>query len=268
MQFLQKLHAAQALTNSALCVGLDTDVERLPAPFTRTISSMAVFNRAIIEVTSDLACAYKLNWAFYEQYGTEGLQILEETLRHIPPHIVTIADAKRGDIGNTSAAYAKSTFEMFGCDAVTVAPYMGRDSVQPFLDYPGKMTFVLALTSNQGSADFQRLRIDGGEPLYQRVMRTAMTWTQHENIGFVVGATHPHELVELRGIFPSAPFLIPGVGTQGGDAAATMLANGSGPAIVNVSRAVLYASSGTDFAEAARKAALQLARALYVPRTA
>jgi orotidine-5'-phosphate decarboxylase len=263
MTFINKLRTAQDRTGSALCVGLDTDIDKLPASFDRKPSSLAAFNRAIIEATSDLACAYKINWAFYERYGIEGLQMLEATLRHIPSTAITIADAKRGDIGNTSAAYAKSVFEAFGCDAVTVAPYMGRDSVAPFLEYADKMTFVLALTSNQGSADFQRLPLANGELLYKHVMKSVFTWTPHENVGFVVGATHPQELAELRSLFPNVTFLIPGVGAQGGDAAATMRANGSAPALVNASRAVLYASSGVDFAEAAREAALKLCREMH-----
>jgi orotidine-5'-phosphate decarboxylase len=266
LNFTDKLRAAQAQTGSRLCIGLDPDMSKMPPKF-RFITGLVDFNCAIIDATHDLACGYKLNWAFYEQYGIDGLRALERTLEHLhktAPHLVTIADAKRGDIGNTSNAYAKAVFEAFACDAVTVAPYMGRDSVQPFLDYADKYTFVLALTSNQGSQDFQRLPLADGSPLYQHVIRTALTWTQHENVGFVVGATHPDDLATARMLAPTAAMLIPGVGAQGGDVAATLAANGDGMAIINASRAVLYASSGTDFAERAREVAMSLQKNLVL----
>lgn len=264
MTFGEKLARIEQQNQSRLCVGLDTDKQKIPPHLLSAADPLTAFNRAIIEATSDLVSSYKLNIAFYEQYGTAGWEALRATLACIPEHIVTIADAKRGDIGNTSAAYASAFFEHFSFDAITVSPYMGADSVQPFLAYPDKMVFILALTSNAGSGDFQRLVCDG-KPLYQRVVETAMGWTEHDNVGFVVGATHPGELAEVRALVPNAPFLIPGVGAQGGDAQATMHANGSGPALVNVSRGVLYASSAEDFAERAREEAQKYRSAIGMP---
>jgi orotidine-5'-phosphate decarboxylase len=274
-KFTEKLRYSQSRSSSVLCIGLDTDVELLPHTLKPDHASaeqykwaMIAFNKAIIAATHDICCAYKLNWAFYEPYGAAGMEVIEQTLAAIPTHHVTIADAKRGDIGNTSKRYAATFFEHFGCDAVTVAPYMGRDSVEPFLGYSGKFVFVLALTSNTGSQDFQRLRVvhkgDGvaeqpsHQRLYEYVLRTASTWASPEELGFVVGATHPKELSEIRRSAPHSVLLIPGVGAQGGDAQATIQANAGGAAVVNASRAVLYASQGTDFDQAARQAAQTL----------
>lgn len=254
--FREKLTRIQATNSSRLCVGLDPDPTRLPKPSVSDDNQIFAFNKAIIDATHDLVCSYKLNFAFYEQCGIQGLEALRRTLEYIPDEIVVIADAKRGDIGNTAAAYARSIFESSDFDAVTVNPYMGRDSVRPFLEYANKMTFVLALTSNPGSSDFQRLKSDD-LPLYVHVVRKSLSWTQKDNIGFVVGATHPMELEALRNEAADVPFLIPGIGSQGGDAQATMAANGSAPAIVNVSRGVLYAGVGPDFASDARAAALR-----------
>lgn len=261
MTFREKLIRAEQQHQSRLCVGLDTDREKIPQHLLLETDPITVFNRAIIDATKDVVSSYKLNIAFYEQYGTAGWEALRATLACIPEHIITIADAKRGDIGNTSAAYASAFFEHFAFDAITVSPYMGSDSVKPFLAYPDKMVFVLALTSNAGSGDFQRLLCDG-TPLYQHVVDTSLGWAEHDNIGFVVGATHPSELAEVRRRVPHAPFLIPGVGAQGGDVAATMQANGTGPAVVNVSRGVLYASGGRDFAEKARQKADEYRKAI------
>jgi orotidine-5'-phosphate decarboxylase len=281
--FRARLQAAQHAHSSLLCVGLDPDASKLPAPFqwsqqpqrshSQTAQAIGDFLCAVVDATHDLVCAYKPNWAFFEQYGIEGWRALERVTAHIrqtAPTLAIIADAKRGDIGNTAQAYATAVFETFDSDAVTVAPYMGRDSVQPFLDYASKHTFLLALTSNAGAADFQRLRLARHEEfLYEHVLRTASQWAApehggHDNLGFVVGATHPHDLAHARTLAPTAVLLIPGVGAQGGDAQATLAANGSAPAIVNASRSVLYASSGADFAECARHAAQELQRELRV----
>lgn len=256
MSILSKLKNIEQANSSRLCVGLDTDIRKIPIFLLSERDPILRFNAAIINATSDIVSSYKLNVAFYEQFGFEGMDALAQTLDLIPQEIVTIADAKRGDIGNTSEAYAQTFFEYFNFDAVTVNPYMGLDSVQPFLNYREKMTFLLALTSNKGSEDFQRLDV-GGEPLYKRVVRKAITWSDHENLGFVVGATHPEEIAELREIATNNLFLIPGIGTQGGDTLSTMSANGNSPVVVNVSRAILYASSGEDFAEKAREMALK-----------
>lgn len=263
MTFREKLAAVEQQNSSRLCVGLDTDKDKIPTSLHSADQPLTTFNCSIIEATRDLVSSYKLNIAFYEQYGASGWEALRQTLACIPEHVITIADAKRGDIGNTSAAYASAFFDYFNFDAITVSPYMGADSVQPFLTRPDKMVFLLALTSNAGSGDFQRLVCDG-KPLYRHVVETARGWTEHDNLGFVVGATHPGELGELRELAPDSPFLIPGVGAQGGDTRATMQANGSGPAVVNVSRGIIYASGGQDYAEKAREKAIEYRREIGV----
>jgi orotidine-5'-phosphate decarboxylase len=217
------------------------------------------FNKAIIEATLPYALAYKFNLAFYEAQGLAGWRALEESLALIPEGYLTIADAKRGDIGNTARRYAQAFFEQLNFDAITVAPYMGHDSILPFLDYPGKWVFLLGLTSNAGAADFQLLNVQG-QPLYQRVMQLAASWLHAGQLGYVVGATRPEQLAELRGLYPAAWFLVPGVGAQGGDLQAVMQAGWGQQAgiLVNSSRGILYASSGPDYAEAAAREAQQL----------
>jgi len=252
---MRKLRVSAERNNSLLCIGLDPDHDRLPAGVT-----MAQFNRAIIDATSDVVCAYKPNLAFYEVDGADGLRALEQTLAAIPEDIPVIGDAKRGDIGNTARQYAKALFESFNFDAATVNPYLGLDSVEPFIAYPDKCTFLLCRTSNPGAKDFQDLMIRG-QPLYEHVAFKALEWNIHGNIGLVAGATYPQDLARIRQLCPAMPLLVPGVGTQGGDVRAVvrLSADASGMnAIINISRAVLYASAGADFAEAARNAALRL----------
>lgn len=260
MNTREKLARRQKAVNNPLCIGLDTEPERIPACLQaqgiQDAELMATFNLAIIQATHDYCSAYKINTAFYEQYGSEGFRALEQTLAAIPSDIVVILDAKRGDIGNTSRAYSRAAFEHFGADAVTVAPYMGWDSLEPFLAYRERMVFILALTSNKSSADFQQLDI-GGKPLYHHVVETARSWASAEQVGFVVGATHPLELQKLRAIAPDNVFLIPGIGAQGGDVQTTVKANQGKPAIFTVSRAIVYASGTENFADAARAAAQQ-----------
>jgi len=253
MTAIEKLHQATERNKSLLCVGLDVDISKFPDGISRDMDGIVEFNRQIIEATSDLVNSYKLNFAFYEQYGIEGLEAMKRSIQLIPNNILIIGDAKRGDIGNTSKAYAKAVFETFGCDAITVAPYMGKDSVLPFLEYKDKLTFVLCLTSNPGSEDFEKQNI-GDQTLYELVMKRSLEWGS-ENIGFVTGATHPSEIEKLRRINDKVPFLIPGIGAQGGDLKATLKANGNSPACINASRAVIYASSESNFAEVARKVA-------------
>lgn len=245
---------------SGLCVGLDPDLDRLPAHLRQEPRALEQFLAAIIQATRPHAAAFKINTAFFEQYGREGLDALY-AVRDAVGSSYCIIDAKRGDIGNTSAAYAKAVFDDLLADAVTVAPYMGSDSIEPFLAYENKVVYTIALTSNPGSADFQRLKVDG-EPLYRRVMHTALGWKGAAHRGFVVGATHPEELADLRTAFPEVPFLIPGVGAQGGDPQVIAAANQGGPALVNSSRGILYASSGEDFADHAADVAKRLAVAL------
>lgn len=243
-----------------LCVGLDPDIHRLPEHFSADPSAVAPFLTAIVESTRAVAAAYKINTAFFEQYGRTGIDALYQ-VREAVGSSYCIIDAKRGDIGNTSAAYARSVFEDLRADATTVAPYMGSDSVEPFLAYAGKRVYVLALTSNAGSADFQRLLVQD-RPLFERVMHTALTWQGPAERGFVVGATHPQELAAIRQQFPSAHLLIPGVGAQGGDPHQIAKANAGGPALVNASRSILYADRSVRFAEAAAEEALRITQQL------
>jgi orotidine-5'-phosphate decarboxylase len=262
MSFTQRLREIQTKQNSLLCIGLDVDVEKIPVHLQSGKNSVLEFNRQIIEATHDLVCAYKPNLAFYEVMGERGLTALRETLKLIPKTVVTIGDAKRGDIGNTAERYARSLFDDFGFDSVTVNPYMGFDSVEPFLKNPEQGIFLLALTSNPGSKDFQKLKV-GSKPLYEKIVRKAKQWNTHQNIGLVIGATHPIELKTVRKIVPDMPILIPGIGKQGGDLRSGIRfgCDKHGQlALINASRSILYASSGKDFAEAARAEAARMVK--------
>ena len=257
MNSYKKLIEIQTKNKSILCVGLDSDIDKLPIHLkTKGIKGLVEFNKNIIDCTKDLCCAYKINFAFYEQFGIDGIAALRKTFEFIPSEIFTIADAKRGDIGNTSTAYAKSIFEIYDADSITVSPYMGKDSILPFLEFTNKLTFLLALTSNPSSLDFQRLE-SNGKPVYQHVIQKSMEWSEKDNIGYVVGATHPKELEEIRSYCKENVILIPGIGSQGGDISATLKANNNKPAIINVSRAIIYCSSESDYAEKARLEAIK-----------
>jgi orotidine-5'-phosphate decarboxylase len=251
MEFVERLLNASRRNESWLCIGLDPDPELMPQ------ADVLQFNKAVIEATSDLVCAYKPNLAFYEALGTKGFTVLEKTIKHIPDDIPVIGDAKRGDIGNTARAYARALFSVLGFDAATVNPYLGFDSIEPFIDYQDKGVFILCRTSNKGAADFQDLCTDS-MPLYEAVARKAGEWNTHGNIGLVVGATYPEQLKRVRSICPEMPLLIPGIGAQGGDLSAAVSygvdAQGE-KAIINVSRQILYASKGKDFAQTARNVA-------------
>ncbi len=268
MTFLDHLHAAQSATGSRLCVGLDPDPERLPAPLRGRPLPEAVlsFCVAITEATTPYTAAFKPNLAFFEALGPDGADVLAEVVGRIPEGRLVVADGKRGDIGNTAARYATALYDRLGADAATVAPYMGRDALLPFLQHEGRCAFVLAATSNPSAADLQQLVIDG-EPFYRRVARMAVEAGREApgTAGLVVGTTRPSLLAELREAHPETPFLVPGVGAQGGEAAAVLAANAGGPMLVNASRSVLYASDGADFADAAARAAQALAAALPYP---
>lgn len=222
------------------------------------------FNRGIVEATADLVCAYKPNLAFYEQLGVYGLEALSRTLKAMPPDVLVIGDAKRGDIGHTAQAYARALFEVYGFDAVTVSPYLGSDSVEPFLRYVDRGVFLLCKTSNPGSGDFQDLICEvpeGRLPLYQIVASRAAQWNRDGNVGLVVGATYPEQMASIRRVAPDLPFLIPGIGAQSGDLEQTVRAgtDTSGEmAIINSSRGIIHASQGSDWREAARQAAARL----------
>ncbi|MCX6155612.1 MAG: orotidine-5'-phosphate decarboxylase [Candidatus Kapabacteria bacterium] len=254
MNTYEKYINARVKNKSILCLGLDTSLDKLPEHLPQNTTGMLDFNRRIIESTQDYVCAYKINFAFYEEFGVEGFDILKKTIETIPSDIVIIADAKRGDIGNTSLSYAKAVFEYFKTDSITVNAYMGYDCVEPFLSFKDKLIFILALTSNKGAFDFQHLITDS-KPLFRHVIEKAMNWGSKENVGFVVGATQAKFLADIRS-YCDYPLLIPGIGTQGGSISETMNANRNYPAIINVSRDIIYASSGTDFdLRAAEKAA-------------
>ena len=243
---------------SLLCVGLDTDIDKIPAHLKGAEDPVFAFNKAIIHATAAYAVSYKINTAFYEAQGINGWLSLQKTLQYIPAGIFTIADAKRGDIGNTADQYAKTFFHTYPFDSVTVAPYMGEDSVRPFLQHEGKWAIVLGLTSNAGSKDFQ-LQQAGNELLYEKVMRTVSTWGHPGNTMFVVGATRKEQLKQVRKLMPEHFFLIPGVGAQGGDVSTVCehAMNSDGGILINVSRGISYVSSGEDFAIAAGQAARQ-----------
>ena len=257
VNFTEKLANATHKNKSLLCIGLDPDPKLMPKN-----TGVLEFNQAIIEATADLVCAYKLNLAFYEALD-DGLDALKLTIKFIPDDIPVIGDAKRGDIGNTAKAYAKAIFTNLDCDATTVNPYLGFDSVEPFIQYKDKGVFILCRTSNAGALDFQSLRCEaesGHRPLFELVALKAEEWNKYGNIGLVVGATYPEELKLIRNAHPDMPLLIPGIGAQGGDLTAAVRygvdANGE-KAILNSSRQIIYASQ-EDFAQAARRVASSL----------
>jgi orotidine-5'-phosphate decarboxylase len=247
---------------SFLCVGLDIDLEKIPAHLLQEEDPIFAFAKAIIDATHDLCVAYKPNTAFFEAYGVKGWQALERTINYLNenyPNHFTIADAKRGDIGNTSTRYAKAFFEDLNCDSVTIAPYMGKDSVEPFLEFEDKFAILLALTSNQGAFDFHTKTVDG-KPLYQEVLKTASQYKNSDRLMYVVGATKAEYLKEIREIVPDSFLLVPGVGAQGGSLEEVVKygKNDQIGLLVNSSRSIIYASNGSDFAEAARSKALAL----------
>jgi orotidine-5'-phosphate decarboxylase len=245
-----------------LCVGLDTDVQKIPKHLLREPDPVFAFNRQIIDATADHCVAYKLNTAFYEASGARGWESLQKTAEYIPKGFFTIADAKRGDIGNTSGLYARAFFAEMPFDAITVAPYMGQDSVTPFLAYPGKWTILLALTSNAGSGDFQQLPQADGSRLFQKTITVSQEWAGPDRMMYVVGATRAEQLADIRKLIPDHFLLVPGVGAQGGDLEKVTRhgINRHCGLLVNSSRAIIYASDGTDFARQAGLQAKEVAR--------
>lgn len=253
---------------SFLCIGLDVDLTKIPKHLLNTEDPIFEFNKAIIDATHDLCVSYKPNIAFYEAYGLKGWQSLQKTIQYINekhPDIFTIADAKRGDIGNTSSMYAKAFFEDLQFDSVTVAPYMGKDSVEPFLAFENKHTIMLALTSNEGAFDFQTLNVNGKE-LYKQVLETSKTWKNSQNLMYVVGATKAEYFTEIRKIVPDSFLLVPGVGAQGGSLQEVCKYGMSKNVglLINSSRGIIYASNGEDFAEKAREEALKLQQEMEI----
>ena len=267
-QLINQIHKKQ----SFLCIGLDVDLDKIPKHLLEDDDPIFAFNKGIIEATHHLCVAYKPNTAFYEAYGIKGWQALEKTINYLNeqhPEIYTIADAKRGDIGNTSTMYAKAFFEDLGFDSVTVAPYMGKDSVEPFLTFEDKHTILLALTSNQGAFDFQTKTVDGVE-LYKQVLETSKLWKNSKNLMYVVGATKAEFLADIRQIIPDSFLLVPGVGAQGGNLQEVCKygMNDSIGLLINSSRGIIYASQNENFAQAAAEKAeeLQLQMAVELKR--
>jgi orotidine-5'-phosphate decarboxylase len=244
-----------------ICVGLDTDFNKIPQHLKISQNPIIEFNKAIIEETSSLAAAYKLNFAFYEKLGAEGFEILKHTISLIPDDILIIGDAKRGDIGNSSKMYAESIFDYFNCDSITINPYMGEDSVLPFLEKKDKLNFILALTSNPGAEDFEKLKLDNNQFLFQKVIEKVKSWNKNNNCGIVFGATKIEELKENITSFGSLPVLLPGVGAQGGslkDILILFKENNKFNFIVNVSRGIIYKSNDKNFAETAKSEIITL----------
>jgi orotidine 5'-phosphate decarboxylase subfamily 2 len=260
MNFIQKLRHIQRKNSSLLCIGLDTDVLKVPEFLYEYGDPQYEFNRHIIDATKDLVCAYKLNISFYESVGEHGWYTVHQTLARIPEEIITIGDGKRGDIPSSAERQAHLLCEDWEFSATTVNPYMGKDAIEPFLKRRDQCAFVLAVTSNEGSKDFQYLKVKG-KPLYEHVVERAKKWNTKKNIGLVVGATRPSELKRVRSLAPDMPVLIPGIGKQKGDLEATVRygCDTDGElAIINVGRSIIYASTGDDFAEQAREAALKI----------
>lgn len=262
----QELIAQIRAKQSFLCVGLDTDLTKIPAHLLQDEDPVFAFNKAIIDATKDFCVAYKPNIAFYECLGPKGWESLRKTIDYIPDNCFVIADAKRGDIGNTSSYYAKTFFEYLDCDAVTVAPYMGEDSVTPFQEYAGKWVILLALTSNKGALDFQFMTDINGEELYKKVLKKSAKWGDDSNLMYVVGATRAEGIGEVRKLVPNHFFLVPGVGAQGGslEDVANYGWNADCGLLVNASRSILYASNESDFAEKAGEEAQKLQQEMQV----
>ena len=260
----QELVEQIRMKKSFLCVGLDTDLSKIPAHLLETEDPIFEFNKAIIDATKDFCVAYKPNIAFYEYHGPKGWESLKKTLDYIPSNIFTIADAKRGDIGNTSTYYAKTYFDYLNCDSVTVAPYMGEDSVTPFLEFKDKWVILLALTSNKGALDFQMIEDASGEKLFEKVLKKSAEWGTADNTMYVVGATRAESIGEVRKLVPDNFFLVPGVGAQGGslEDVAHYGWNKDCGLLVNSSRGIIYASKGEDFAEKAGVEAKKLQQAM------
>ena len=245
---------------SYLCVGLDTDINKIPQHLLSTDDPLFEFNKQIIDATADYAVAYKPNIAFYEAHGIKGWESLQKTIEYIPKDIFIIADAKRGDIGNTSKMYARAFFESMNCDSITVAPYMGEDSVKPFLEFENKWVILLALTSNPGGKDFQNLSLSDGRDVYEEVLRKSQEWASDEELMFVVGATRAEALTKIRAIVPDHFLLVPGVGAQGGslEEVSRYGMNDQCGLLVNSSRGIIYADSSTAFAKVAQSKSMEL----------
>jgi orotidine-5'-phosphate decarboxylase len=262
MKAIDKLQSANN-QGKFICVGLDSDINKIPSILHKEESPLLSFNKRIIDATADHAAAFKINFAFYEKEGVKGFEILEETINYIPKDVLIIGDAKRGDIGNTSKMYSDAIFNKFNCDASTLHPYMGSDSIAPFLDDPDKLNFILALTSNPGAEDFEKLKLQNGKYLFQAVIEKVKEWNKKGNCGIVFGATKKEELREFFDDFENLPVLLPGVGTQGGsleDVVNIFLEKGRKDYLVNISRAIIYKDNSDEFAFFAKEELVNLNR--------
>lgn len=265
LPFNQRLTQCQQETGSRLCSGIDPDVRKLPAHLPKDADGVYQFCSAILKATNEHVCSYKFNSAFFEVLGSEGIAVLKQLCEEVPSQILTIYDVKRGDIGNTAKQYAYAAFDTLNMDAVTVNPYMGYDAVEPFIRDPVRGAFILCLTSNPGSSDFERLELTTGETLYKEVARKSVEWNANDNVGLVVGATQAESLGEIRAIAGALPILAPGVGAQGGDLEVVLdvgLDSDGYGIIVPVSRGILFAESGEHFAEAAGEQAKQYKKSI------
>jgi orotidine-5'-phosphate decarboxylase len=271
MSFIEKLKAAQTTRRSCVCVGLDPDPAKLPAHLGHDLESVRAFCYGLIDATADQVCTYKPNLAFFIALGGAGIDLLRDVIAHIPANVPTLLDAKFGDIGSTAERYAAFTFETLKADAVTVSPYVGTGAIQPFLAYPGKFAFVLSRTSNTEGNPFQPQRLEGGQPLFLEVATAMQTLSAEypDQLGLVVGATQPGDVAAIRAAAPDLPFLVPGYGAQGGELGA-ILHDGTSHSgvqpVINVSRAVMYASSGEDYAAAARAKVQNIREEIERPR--
>lgn len=266
---LEQIASSIKQKKSYLCVGLDTDINKIPKHLLKTADPVFEFNKIIIDATKDLVIAYKPNLAFYESLGAKGIESLRKTIEYIPNNIFKIADAKRGDIGNTSTMYAKSFFETFNFDAVTLSPYMGKDSILPYLEFKNKWTILLSLTSNSGAEDFQYLNIEGSNnKLFQQVIKNSLSWSSHKNMMYVVGANRTEDLIKIRKMIPNHFILIPGIGSQGGSLKNVSIngMNNNCGLIVNLSRSIIYSDSSINFEKIVRKKArnIQLEMSSYL----
>ena len=260
MTFNEKFHTICQLKNSHVCVGLDVDLDKIPSFFKHSDDPLFEFSKAIIDATEEFTAAFKINTAFFEAYGVAGWQALAKIVNYLPSTVFKIADAKRADIGNTSRMYAKAFFKELSFDALTVNPYLGFDSIAPFIEEKEKGVFILCVTSNKGAIDFQHIS-DGNHSLFEKIAFKAIEWNTKNNCGLVVGATHPLELKRVRSITPGLPFLIPGIGAQGGDIAIAVknaLTQPSDGAIFNSSRGIIYSSKEKNFAEVAAQKTIEL----------
>jgi len=258
MKSIEKYYLAKERFGTSLCIGIDPDIEKIPHIFPKNAKGLSEFSRVIIDITKDIATAYKINFAFFEIFGADGLKAIEEILTHIPEQTFTIADAKRGDIGNTSKFYARSIFEHFNFDSITVNPLMGKDSIEPFFSFTNKLVFLLGITSNSGANDFLKTKSDNSL-LYENIFSKSREWFSDDNLGFVTGATQINEFIRARELAPDNLFLIPGVGAQGGDIE-QLKQHKLNPCLINVSRGILFDSTKIDFAEKARARALEYAK--------